>query len=215
MVLQRVKAVYWTILIFSGAMLPPTAFASGMPVKATDHIFIASSGSRVEVNGTSTLHNWSARSAAITARVVLAGKWNGAGKHALDLKSIALTIPVNTLKSSEGGGMDRTMDGALHAGHHPSITYTLTKSALLAGQADRTGDVDFQTRGILSVNGVAKVLHLVIHVTRNPDASLTVNTAAKLKMTDFGVQPPTAMLGIIRSGNTVGITASVHLTAKK
>ena len=77
----------------------------------------------------------------------------GSRKPTIALDSIQLTIPVKSLKSSEGGGMDSTMYGALDLKDHAAITYKLTSATLKAGPSAGQGDYHFDTTGELTVSG--------------------------------------------------------------
>ena len=173
----------------------------------------AAPGGSLVISGTSTLHDWTAKSIALTGNAVFAGQWTGKGGAAIDLQSIHLVFAVKSLKSSEGGGMDDTMYSALHIKKHAFITYQLTAAHLLASPAGKTDPAVFKTTGTLKVNGVIKTVPLVLTVTPLASGGLSVTTTAKLKMTDFGVKPPTAMFGVIRSGDAITVTVTWPLAA--
>lgn len=172
-------------------------------------------GGSLVINGTSTFHNWTAKSQTLIGTASFTGRWTGHGASAISLQAVDLTIPVKSLKSSEGGGMDGTMYSAMHRRKHPLATYQLTKAKLERGPTDETGTCAFKTLGVLTINGVAKNIRLVLNVARLPGGGMTITTGIKLKMTDFGITPPTAMFGVIRSGNAITITATWNLAPKK
>ena len=100
------------------------------------------------------------------------------------------------------------MYSALDLKRHAMITYQLTKAHLLAQPANAIAAAIFSTTGTLRVDGVTKTVPLVLTVTPNTDGGLSMTTKVKLKMTAFGVKPPTAMFGVIRSGNAITVTAT-------
>ncbi|HTV46865.1 MAG TPA: YceI family protein [Phycisphaerae bacterium] len=199
-----VSALAILVITFAGA----ASIAASAPQGTT---FTASSGN-VTIKGTSTLHDWSAQGNTVSGNVTTSGEWTTTGPNPISLQSIQLTIPVYTLKSSEGGGMDSTMYGTLNASQHPTITYQLTKATLKPAPNGQNNVFVFDTTGNLTVNGVAQKTSLELAITHQDNTSLTISTSANLKMTDFGVQPPTAMLGIIKSGDAITVTATWQLT---
>lgn len=175
--------------------------------------YTAVPGGSLVITGTSTLHNWSVKSTSLVGDVTLTGHWAD-GAKSIRLRFIHLTIPVKSLKSSEGGGMDNTMYDALNRPQHPLISYQLT-NATVDNAAARPGEsVVFDTAGTLTVNGVARPVTLKLLVTRH-NGNISISTSTILKMTDFGVKPPTAMFGIIRSGDVITVTAKWLLVKKK
>ena len=198
--------------------LLPLIFLAACPVYAAAVVdvaqYVTAPGGSLVIHGTSTLHNWSAQTKGLSGRAVLDGTWTGRGAQALELKSIHLVIAVKTLKSSEGGGMDDTMYGALHRRKHALITYQLTTASLHAPPAGKNAPAVFNTTGKLRVNGVTRSVPLVLTVTPLANGDLSIATTVKLKMTEFGVKPPTAMFGIIRSGNAITVYATWLLAAK-
>ncbi|NNM89217.1 MAG: YceI family protein [Phycisphaerae bacterium] len=187
-----------------------TTLGAAMP---TTRYLAAPSGSSLIIKGTSTLHDWSVKTTALSGGAVLAQRRTAAGKAVFQLRSIHLTIVVKSLKSSEGGGMDDTMYDALNRRQHPVITYHLTKASLINAPAGRSTPCVFNTTGTLMVNGVARTIHLPLQVQRLKSGGLTITTEIQLKMTTFGVKPPTAMFGIIHSGDAIKITATWRLKA--
>ncbi|MGC8539238.1 MAG: YceI family protein [Phycisphaerae bacterium] len=198
-------------LIFGTLVL---ATSAGTAWAAGTRQYTAAAGGSLIINGTSTFHNWTAKTTALTGNAVFSGKWTGRGNAALKLQSINLVIAVKSIKSSEGGGMDDTMYSALDLKHHALITYELTKAHLLTRPASATAAAVFNTTGTLRVDGVTKTVPLVLTATPTPGGGVSITTKLKLKMTTFGVKPPTAMFGVIRSGNAITITATWPLAVK-
>ena len=195
-----------------GRLVTTLAAAVGLAVSASTALaatakYATAAHSHLAINGTSTLHDWSAKTNMLHGAITLTGRWS---TKSIRLLSVDLTIPVKSLKSSEGGGMDSTMYDALHSSAHRVITYRLTRATVEKATAKSPDSVMFDTTGVLKVNGVTRPIKLTLLLVHQA-GGLTINTSTKLKMTDFDVKPPTAMFGIIRSGNAITITASWRL----
>jgi polyisoprenoid-binding protein YceI len=73
----------------------------------------------------------------------------------------------------------------------------------------------WNTTGTLTAAGHPKQVHLQLKVLTARNGTIAIETRTVLKMTDFGISPPTAMLGAIRSGNRIHIKVLWNLTPRK
>ncbi len=195
-----------------GGLLTAAPAPAAAPAAPTT-TYLPADGSKLVIDGTSTLHDWSAKSTVMQGSVKTTGSFTAGG--APGIAAIKLVLPVVDLKSSEGSGMDSTMYDALHKDRHPAIRYTLTTATLKTSPTAAGGAYTFDTTGTLRVNGVNKVVPLTLRVTVLSNGGLQLAVKTALKMTDYKVDPPTAMLGIIRSGNTITVHATWNLAPVK
>jgi polyisoprenoid-binding protein YceI len=151
--------------------------------------FAPATGSSIKVEGTSTLHEWTMEGSAINGTIDSA------------TRAAVVTIPVISLKSQHGK-MDRLMAEALKAKDHPQIRYELVEANVPEGAATFT----IKTRGRLTIAGVTRELVMDVQGARGADGSYVLTGTAPLKMTAFGVKPPTAMMGTIKTGDDVKVT---------
>jgi hypothetical protein len=159
---------------------------------------------RVSVAGTSNIHAYTASSS--TARIVRLQLASGVlGADVWErivspgaIEAFEITIPAATL-SSPKDGLDKNMHKALKVTEHPNITFRLSR---LEG-ADAAGS--FRGVGILTVAGVAREVMLAMKTLRT-DATFTVTGEVGLLMTDFGITPPKAMLGMLKTDPKVTVT---------
>ncbi len=214
------------VLVVTNPSSAARAAAVSQPAAAT--YVSGSHAGEVVVSGTSTLHNWTVKSSAIQGRLVLAlpAKAGGPGTHgsrqttkavapSAAIRAIQLRIPVATLKSSEGSGMDNTVYHALKRRQDPVISYRLIRATLGSVPSAQDPAYHFDTVGQLTVAGVTQQVTLELNVWPEPSNQLTVTTMVPLKMTQFGVKPPTAMFGLIRSGDAIAVKATWLLTEAK
>ncbi|MHB1767994.1 MAG: YceI family protein [Phycisphaerae bacterium] len=190
----------------SATVATPVAHSA---VKRT--LYIGAPGSKVVVRGHSTLHDWSVTSSTLNGKVILSGHWRTTHGQAISIALLHLRIPVTTLKGSDGSGMTNTIMRALHRKQHPTITFIVTHAKLLPQRKTTTGSYLFRTAGLLKINGIMRKEAMTLRVGPLANGSLTVQTLVKLKMRDFNVTPPTAMFGIIRSGNAITVSATWKL----
>ena len=159
---------------------------------------------RVSLAGTSNIHPYTASStAARILRLQLASGVLGPNVWEQILKPGALevfeiSIPVATL-SSPKDGVDKNMHKALKAPEHPDITFRLSRLET----TDPSGVV--RGTGILKIAGVEREVTLALK-TQRTEANFTVTGEVRLLMTDFGVAPPKAMMGMLKTDPKVTVT---------
>jgi polyisoprenoid-binding protein YceI len=192
------------------AATEPSSSAATQP-SGVQYVSSAKSGD-ASVTGTSTLHNWTVTGATINGTAAFAGEFDSATPPAI--QSIQLVIPVNSLKSGEGGGMDGTMDDALKMKKNPNLTYSLVSATLTSGPTKDDPQCHYAAIGQLTIAGWMKTVNLTLDVRGDSDGTLTIATKTPLKMTDYGMDPPTAMLGTIRSGDAVTVNITWQLAKK-
>ncbi len=189
--------------------------AVGIAATATPMTYVPAAGSVVMVKGKSTLHAWSAKSTVINGRVIFSGHWHETSPDFMTIKLIHLTIPVGTLKGSDGSGMTNAMMEALHRREHPDITFILTKAHLSRRPSAKNKTYLCNTSGLLKINGIMHAVKLALIVLPHPGGKMTIQTDTKIKMRDYRVTPPTAMFGLLRAANSITVRVTWQLVATR
>jgi polyisoprenoid-binding protein YceI len=167
-------------------------------------------GSKVTVDGGSNLHSWSCTADSVDARIdadAAIARLGAAAPKAVDKAQIR--IPVTGLKCGDGT-MDKNLYKALKASANPSIAYQLTAVETVPG-----ADADHFTlkaTGTLTIAGAEKPITMAIATTRQPNGTLKATGAVPLLMTDFGIKPPTAILGTLRTKDQVTVRFELVMT---
>ena len=170
--------------------------------------------SRVTVTGTSTLHEWHVEGQHLGGFLSidgheLASLWrvSSSSPHTL-APTVRVEIPVTSLTGGTRE-MDEKMHEALKAKTHPTITYRLesvTIPAQQTAQADDTGgSFTIDTAGVLVVAGAERTVDIPMQIKRLSNDRLEISGDTSLRMTEFGVDPPRAMLGMLRTGDEVHV----------
>jgi hypothetical protein len=163
-----------------------------------------SSNYSLVIKGTSNLHDWQS-----TANEVRAN--GGMTVDASGLKSIGwfqVEVPVKTIKSTKGSIMDNKTYDALRANDHPNIYFKLDK---VAGMNNRGGVYDINVVGNLFIAGVNNKIEMYVQGKTGGDGSITFSGSKKLKMTDYKIKPPTALMGTMTVGDEIEIVFQVTL----
>lgn len=171
--------------------------------------FESQPGSKMRMDGTSTIHDWHAESQLIggfvelDATLVEAPDKVKPGKVAAKGETF---VAVRSLKCSSGKAMDAVMQEAMKEKENPRITFKLVELTL---KEARGAQVNFEAKGSLTVSGVTKDITFPVTMARRVDQSRVMfSGATAMKMTDFKITPPapTAAVGLIKTGDEVKLT---------
>lgn len=170
----------------------------------------AKPGSKMRLEGTSTIHDWYSESTIIGGTLELDPAFpTDPGVNSVPagpLKaSASVNISANSFRCQWGKPMDSVMHEALDAKNHPKITYKLSE---LVFKEAKDGALVFDSKGEITVKGVTKPLAVPVSIHRENKDTLRIKGAADLKMTDFGIKPPAPAiaLGAIKTSEDVKIT---------
>jgi polyisoprenoid-binding protein YceI len=91
------------------------------------------------------------------------------------------------------------MHKALNVTDHPDITFRLSRM-----EAGTTAGA-LRATGVLKIAGVERTITLDLKTQQNT-ATLTVTGEVQLLMTDFGIAPPKALMGMLKTDPKVKVT---------
>ena len=173
---------------------------------------LAMDTARVTIAGTSNIHNYSAWTDTVrVTRVKLAAPmspaafWDEIVKPGA-LEGFEVSIPAATLTSPKAG-LDKNMHKALKVDTHPDITFRLAR-------LERATTGALMAIGTLRIAGVEREVALALKTERR-DATLVVKGELPLLMTDYGIKPPIAMLGMLKTDPKVTVTFETVLAVPR
>jgi polyisoprenoid-binding protein YceI len=166
----------------------------------------AQPGSQVKVDGTSNIHDWT-----VTGQIIQ-GSMEVSSAFDKDLKSVSpapkvdATIPVRTLKSGTKK-MDEVMQEHMKMKDNPSIKYQLTGLTVKTEPKGPNGPGEYVSTGELTIAGTKKTIELPVTIERIEGGKLKVKGEIPVKMTDYGIKPPSPALamGLIKTGDEVKV----------
>jgi len=157
--------------------------------------------SNLQVKGISSLHNWQIKADSLSGKAVFDIK-SGALKG---ISALILTVIVNDLKG-EKKGITKKMRSTLSAQKYKTINYHFTK--LVDIYKIDSHHFSVKSIGILTITGFSKQIDLLLNF-EILKSSVKISGKKNIKMTDFNLKPPKALMGILKTGDEVSVLFDV------
>lgn len=158
----------------------------------------------ISISGTSSLHDWTSQTTKLTA----SGDLTVENGNLVDIPNLKVNIPVTTITSEKGKIMDNKTYKALLSDEHPNITFKLQEVQSI----DTNGnDVNLKAKGLLTIAGKTKTIQLAVKAKADGKGGFQFTGSKALKMTDFGIDPPTALLGTLKTGDDITVAFNISL----
>lgn len=158
------------------------------------------------ISGTSTLHDWECPASDLKARADLQLEGN-------DLKAVSSmwveVLPLS-IKSEKGDDMNEKIYETLKTDKYKKITYNMSRVNSMTKEGNQWV---LKTSGSLSIAGTTKVVDLTVKASINGAGEVVFSGTKKIKLSTFGMERPSAMMGMITAGDE--ITLNFELTMKK
>jgi polyisoprenoid-binding protein YceI len=164
--------------------------------------------SKLWVSGTSTVRSFQCQASAFEAKVESVGVDAVAAILAGEKSVSNVDVIVSAEKlDCRNGTMNEHMRKALKWKEHPTIVFHATSYDLT-----KSGDsVGVALNGSLTLGGVQKPITVTAAATRGPDGTLVVSGTREIRMTEFGLKPPTLMLGTMKVDEKITVGFDVVL----
>ncbi|NVJ47555.1 MAG: YceI family protein [Cytophagia bacterium] len=165
-----------------------TAFS----LQAQQRVNLKPNSQKYTVKGTSTLHDWHMTSEEAKGFITVEVSDNGTPRFV----GSDVTLVAESLKSGKKG-MDKNAYKALNTDDYPNIQFKLnncTMESATKGKATAS----------LTIAGFSRDVTFDIEV-ESTGSAYTIKGSADFRLTDFKVDPPTALMGTIKTGDDVTI----------
>ena len=150
--------------------------------------------SQLSILGTSSLHDW----------VSVVEKFDGSATvNGNELSNVKFEATVKSIKSGKSG-MDKNIYSALDAENFHKIIFSATSLKI---EGDKlTG------KGLLKIKG--KSNEIPVNLSIQKKGAYIISGQIDLKMTDYNVEPPTALLGTVKTGDKISLEMAFTLDVK-
>ena len=171
-------------------------FLLSIPLKSFSQQFqLNNPSSDLKIYGTSSLHDWHEEVEEQKGSISIDNSDN------LTISALKLEIMSESLKSGKRG-MDKNTYKALKTDTYKTITFQLNEVKSITKISDQNYKVEVY--GNLTITGVTKKIQLNFELSLS-DKSIKLKGEKSFKMTDYNIDPPTALLGTITTGDEVTI----------
>lgn len=176
------------------------------------------SGSKMKLEGTSTVHDWTMEGAIVAGSLELDAAFLTAPDKAKPgpvAAKVQATVPVRSLKSGKDS-MDAVMQDAMKQTQFPKIEYRLTEISLKETPKSADGPFNFDSKGELVIAGVTNKIAMPVSIQRVGPGRLKTTGAIPVKMSAYGIKAPAPKiaLGLVTTGDEVKVSFE-WLTAQK
>ncbi len=146
-------------------------------------------GGRVWIEGSSNVHDWSCRAEAFEATVEVDDRST--------IRRVGVRLNAHDLKCGNRK-MEHDLYTTLRAADPLNPSLIVAEFQPVPGSSNTT-------QGNVAVVGVERSVTIQITTERLPDGTMKAAGAIPLRMTDFGITPPTGLFGLIRSRNEITV----------
>lgn len=157
----------------------------------------STTGFTMTIKGTSNLHDWESSVKELRATGSMTADANGLQA----ISALSVEVPAKSIKSTKGSVMDNKTYDALQANKYPNIIYKLEKATI----AKKGDGYDIASNGSLTIAGVTNKIDMPVRGKANSDGSITFTGSRKIKLQDYKIKPPTALLGTVTVGDEVEV----------
>ena len=187
-----------TIVVITAIAMPGRSVAD---VAARSALRFAP-GSELWMEGKSTVHDWESRTKTIHVVFTRAARQADPSATAAiqalvrskGVRSVDVQIPVSSLHSKKKG-LDKNLLKSMRADKYPTIHFRMDRYTVVSPATADT--LKLRLEGALTVRGIEKPVTLDARA-RKGDKGVWIEGAEPLDMSDFGIKPPTMMLGTLK-----------------
>jgi polyisoprenoid-binding protein YceI len=158
------------------------------------------SNSKLMVTGTSSIHDWEMAVEDYDCLVSASANEN----QEISIESIKFSCLAESIKA-HNKIMDNKAHKALDSDNHPKISFSA------GGTVSATANSVTKTKGKLQIAGKEKEVELEFTLAEAQADQFKVSGKIPVKMSDFGIDPPTAMMGTLKTGDEVVIHFDIVL----
>jgi len=159
---------------------------------------------KASVLGTSTLHDWDSD----ITRIECTARFKTDKGQLQRIENIKAKVEVTGIKSHEGKLMDSKTYEAFKYEQNPTIIFEASDAEVNI----TNGTAIIKANGNLTMAGVTKAIVLEATGKTLAGGDIQIDVSKALNMTEYEMQPPTAVLGTIKVGPVVTVKVSLTLT---
>jgi polyisoprenoid-binding protein YceI len=154
--------------------------------------YVLAPSSELKVTGGSTLHDWDMTSSTAKGE----GNFILEGNQLKGIQNLSVSMEAETLKSGTKG-LDNNAYKALDTKKNKDVKFTLKE---FSGSGST-----YQAKGDFTIAGVTKPASFPVKVSQSGN-KFTFEGSFDTKLTNFSVEPPTALMGTVKTKDEIKIS---------
>ena len=187
------------------AVILLTFFASAA-AHAQDRMSFAPE-STVLIDGTSNQSDWTVTADSLYGWVEMAATDGGLP----EISGVEVHVVSSEIVSNKSPIMDRLMYRTLKTGEFTEIVFALTGADVMPVDGADADTFAVAATGSLSIAGVTHPIEMTVGGERVGGSGYRFTGSYGLKMTDYGMRPPTALFGALHTGDPVVVRFDLHV----
>ncbi len=203
-ILNRIETTFGAALLGLLLALQPVGQLRAEDAKPVRYV-AQPTGSKMKIDGTANIKNWSMESVMIGGFLETDPKFpeSALTDAKADHPVVSVFMPVRSFKSGSSA-MDHRMQKEMNESQFKRIEYKLIELKPKSA-AGATGPLQFDATGALTIVGKTRTNNMPVTIEKLADGKLKITGATALKMTDYGIEPPST-LGLFISGDEVKLS---------
>ena len=156
--------------------------------------------SRLWLEGSSNVRDWRCDATSLDASVDIDDAMHTAVSSAARVRRVQVRVPTQALTCGRSQ-MDHIMYKALHVDDAPECRQIVGRFEVVSAAAGDRSSLVMQ--GTLRIAGRERVVRMPVELDEQADGSVRAKGALPILMTDYGISPPTALFGVVRTENRI------------
>jgi polyisoprenoid-binding protein YceI len=178
-----------------------------LQVNAQKSYELVQNGSSLVIEGTSSMHDWEMKAEKFSGSITVVRE----GSQIKNFEDAEFRFKTDAV-TSDNSIMDGKAQSALNVKKHPEIIFSLsTVEKIVTKNNEFSGTLS----GLLTMAGKTKKIDIPFKGKVSQGDQISVFGSKNLKMSDFGIDPPSAMLGALKTGDEVIIKYVFELKENK
>lgn len=190
-------------------------FCAISSIHAQNRIELIPEESQLWIEGSSTVNNILCKAGKLIAYASIQGTEIETASDLISENNgnVKLNVPVYEFDCGRRQ-MNRDFFKALKAEYYPTIDFVYQSARLITNLDPECAPFQLDVQGILSVAGVGREVNILVNIEPCEENKFRLKGSKVINMLDYGIDPPTALFGLIRANEKLEVFFSLTAIQK-
>lgn len=188
--------------IYSRVLVTSLLLGTFSPAAAQEKYSSGGDMGTMLISGTSNLHDWEMDLEDFQCILIMEG-----GNPSNSIQSVQFSGKSESIKS-KSSIMDKKTYDALHTAKYPEIMFNSSSSVKLPANP---GIFEGEISGYLSIAGTTRSVSIPFSGMIMDEGDIQISGSENLRMSEYNIEPPTAIMGTLKTGDVVTVSFSLLL----